>query len=201
MPPRPPAEPIGANVDVLLESPLAVAALGLVPVTAAAIVYAQTKSRESFAALLTAVVLAVAAVFAERLYETPREQVRSAVATLFAAIEANDLPGVLRQIDPQETAGVRADAETLMPLFTVESAGVGGDVEVAVSTGPNPGGEGATATASLTPLIRVQHRRSGAAGAYFDALDIQFTRRGGRWLVTGYQAAQDWRGGAARLAR
>lgn len=179
-------------MSVLLESPVAVAALGLLVVTMGAIPYTQTRSRGAFVGLLVAVVLAVGGLAFERLVQTPREQVQQTLAGLFTDIEANDLQGVLMRIDPSAT-DVRADAETLMPMFRVEAASEGGQVDIEVA--------GDKATATLKPLIRVQHRKSGAVGAYFDGLAVDLVRRDERWLVEAYSPAQDWRDGAAQLSR
>lgn len=182
----------------LLESPLAIGAIGLLLVTLGGIAYLQLRTTASLGALLTAVLLAIAGVVGERLWITPTEAVRDAVANLFAAIEANDLPGVLRLVDAGAT-DVRSDAEVLMPQFRVQSASTGGGVAVELPF--DPGAEGATATATLKPLIKVVHRRSGATAGYFDGLRLEFVRRGDRWLVAECVPAKDWRDEAGRLGR
>lgn len=186
-------------MTVLLESPAAVLALGFLVITLGAIPFAQTRSRGALALLAAAVLLATGGFVGERLYRTPREEVERDLDALFRAIRANDLPGVLACIDPRDVAGVRSDAEALMPRFRVEAASQGGDPRVELPD--DPSAEGALATARLKPLIRVQHRRSGAVGAYFDRLELQLIRRDGRWLVSGYSAAKDWQEGAAKLGR
>lgn len=185
-------------MNVLLESPLAVGAIGAVAITVAAILFTQTRSRRALAALLGAVLLTVGGIVVERLIETPREQVLGSVGDLFVAIEANDLPAVLRLIDPQATE-MRADAEALMPKFRVQSAGEGGEIRVELPA--DAASEGAAATARLKPLIKVQHAKSGVMAAYFDSLELTLVRRGDAWLFSGYQPAQDWREGAAKLGR
>lgn len=178
---------------LLLESPLAVAAIGLLLVALAGVVYSQLRTGKSFVLLIVAVLLAVGMFVAERLWQTPAEQVRGAIAELFVAIKADDLPGVLALID-STAIEMRSDAETLIPMFQVESAGEGGEVRIELQ------GDDA-ATANFKPLIKVQHRQSGAMGAYFDHLQIDFVRHGDRWLASGYQAAKDWRSEADRLGR
>ena len=179
-------------MSLLLESPVVVVAVGVLLVTVAAIFYLQTRTRGSFAALIACVLLTVGALVVERLWLTPTEQVRAVVLELFAAVERNELGDVLALVDASASR-VRADAETLVPLFTVQSAAAGG-VEVEV-LGPN------SARAAMKPLIKAQHKPSGMTGAYFDALRIYFVRRGDRWLVRDYEPAKDWRGEAGRMAR
>lgn len=183
-------------MDLLLESPLAVGALGLLLITLAAIVYTQTGTRGAQGLLALAVLLTVGGVALERSYLTPRERVRQTIGELFHSIEANDLASVLALIHPGATE-MRADAEALMPMFKVQSAGEGGEVTVELPA--DPAAEGAIATAKLKPIIKVQHLQTGATAAYFDDLDLELVRRGDRWLLNAYQPADDWREGAAKL--
>lgn len=181
-------------MTLFLESPIAIGAVGLLLITAAGVFYSQSRSLGSLLAMAVAVLLTAGGIVAERFYETPAEAVRSKVAELFDAIAANDLGAVLRTID-SGAVEMQSDAETLMPMFDVLSAGEGGGVDVEVSQ------EGASARATLKPLIKVTHKRSGATGVYFNGLELRFVRRGERWLLSGYTAAEDWRAGAAKLSR
>ncbi len=187
-------------MDALLESPTAVIAIGLLLVTAGAISFFQTRSVKSLGVLVLSVVLAIGGVVFERAYVTPREGVNAAVGDLFDAITTNDLPSVLRLIDTSGTA-MRSDAELLMPMFRIESAGEGGEVRVELPS--DPAADGAIATASLKPLIKVQHKGSGQTGAYFDKLELELIRRGDRWLLQSYRPAKgkEWRKGASQLGR
>ena len=180
-------------MSLLLESPVAVAAIGLLLVAIAVIPYLQFRTNMSFGWLVASILIAIGMFATERLWLTPAEQVRGVISQIFVAIKADDLPGVLALIDPAATE-MRSDAETLMPMFQVESAGEGGEVRIELL------GDDA-ATAHFKPLIKVQHRKSGTMGAYFDHLQMDFVRRGDRWLATGYQAAKDWRSEASRLDR
>ncbi|MEO0531248.1 MAG: hypothetical protein AAF266_11840, partial [Planctomycetota bacterium] len=182
----------------LLESPIAVAAIGLLLITLAGIWYVQTRSMASVAALAVAVLLTIGGVAFERSWLTPREQVTRAVGQLFDAIEANDLPGVLALIDARATE-VAADAESLMPRFRVMAASEGGEVRVTLPD--DASADGAVATARLKPLIKVQHAETGTTGAYFDCLELDVVRRGETWQLQAYRPAKDWRDGAARLER
>lgn len=185
-------------MSVLLESPLAVGAVGLLLITLAAIPYVQTRSRGAFGMLVAAVLLTAGGIVFERWWQTPREQVRGALGEFFEAIRSNDLPGVLRRIDSSAT-DVQSDAQTLMPMFNVESASAGGEVAVELPT--TLAADGAVAVAKLKPLLRVQHKQSGAVGAYFDRLEVDFVRRGDEWFVKAYRPAQNWRDGAKQLGR
>jgi hypothetical protein len=185
-------------MDALLESPLAFGAAGLLLVTLAGIVFIQTRSRGALTGLVLTLALALGGVALERWWLTPTEEVRRDVARLFAMIRANDLSGVLATLDASATEA-RSDAQTLMPSFRVEAATAGGEVRVELPVDPTA--EGAEAVARLKPLLRVQHGKSGAVGAYFDRLELTLVRRADRWLIKSYRAAQDWREGAGKLGR
>jgi hypothetical protein len=186
-------------MSVFLESPLAVGALGLLLVTLAAIPYVQTRSRGAFGLLLVALLLTAGGIAFERYWLTPREQVRQSLGLLFEGIRSNDLPAVLRRIDSSATE-VQSDAQTLMPMFNVEAASVGGEVAVEL---PDSLTDGAIAVAKLKPLIRVQHKQSGAVVPVFEKLEVDFVRRGDEWLVKAYRPAENkkWREEASRLGR
>jgi hypothetical protein len=179
---------------IFLESSIAVAAIGLLLVTLTAIIYSQQRTNLSLIGVVLAVLLLIGGVLFERLWLTPTEQVQQAAAGLFDAIEANDLPAVLKRIVPT-AVDVRDDAELLMPMFRIQSAGVGGEVRVEMDTNASP----PTATAYLKPVIKVQHKKTGTTGAYFDKLEIDFERTGDKWLLKAYRPAKNWRKGAQSL--
>lgn len=179
-----------------MESPIALAAIGLLLIATAGVFYTQTRSAASLGVLAMSVLLTAGAVTLERLWLTPTERVRASVYDLFEAIEGNDLPGVLRLISPTAT-DMRSDAETLMPKFEVQSAGEGGELVIELGKGSPP----TTAQVRLKPLIKVKHVQSGAVAAYFDKLRLDFALSGDRWLLVGYLPAEDWREGESRLSR
>jgi hypothetical protein len=176
----------------LLESPIAVAAIGLLLVTCGAIVWAQSRSGPATVGLAVCVLLAVAGVVAERLWVTPAESARATVGALLDRVADNDMPGVLALCDA-EAAKLRADAQALMPQFSVQSTGTAGEVRIDLNA------DGGTATASMKALVKAQHRQTGATVAYFDGLVLELRRDGDRWLVTDYQPAKDWRREAGKL--
>lgn len=188
----------GVPVDALLESPIAVGAVGLLFVTLAAIWFVQTRSMASVATLALTVLLTIGGIAFERAWLTPREQVVGCIGQLFAAIKSNDLPGVLALVDVKATE-VRADAESLMPRFRVMGASEGGEVRVTLPV--DTASEGAVAAARLKPLIKVQHAKTGTTGAYFDGLELDLVRRGDVWFLQAYRPAKDWRTSAAKLER
>lgn len=183
-------------MNYLAENAAPIWAAGAVLLTMAGIVYAYTRSPKALAAVGGVVALTAAALVTERLVITPREAVQGQLARLMDAIEANDLPAVLALVSPTAT-DVRSDAETLMPMLEVERAGPASSIEVTLPVGEEP----TTASAEMNALIQVRHKESGMTGGYFDPVTVHFAREGGRWLVTGYTADDDWRRGVAELRR
>jgi hypothetical protein len=120
--------------------------------------------------------------FVERMVVTPSEELEESLTTLMAALKANDLPGVLAQIDPS-AASVRGDAETLMPQVNVKDTGFSAvRVEVAESSTPP------RATVFFRGRIDGMHAHSGARLFFFDKVEIEWQKRGDQWLVTDYRA-------------
>lgn len=177
-------------MEYLAESTAPVWAIGGLLFTMAAIALAYTRSRGALIAVLAVVLLVAAGLLAERLVVTERESVQMALVDLLAHIEADDLPGVVQRLDPQ--SNIRADAETLMPKFDIYKARSNGNIDV-VFQDPD------TATASFGFAANVRHHESGVQGPYFDRVQIDFVRRDGQWVVTGYATDKDWRRDAARL--
>ncbi len=177
--------------NVLLESPVPALALGALAATFAGVIYSATRSGKALATLGIVMLLTLAGVAAERLIETPREQVARTLEGLFAAIEADDLPKVLTYISP-EAADVRSDAQTLMPQFQVETANLN-PIEIEADN------DGASVRAK--PFVLAQHRKTGMRGGDYAELQIFLTCYDDRWLVTGYAGGDEWRRGAEQLRR
>lgn len=179
----------------LFENPIAILSVGAMLVVLATVVHLQMRTRGS---LLTVfgVVLATAALLAvERLVVTPREEVAQTLDDLAKRIAANDLPGVISFIEPGAKQ-VRADAESLMPLVTVDRAKIIGTPEIAVETAAIP----PTATANCQAFVDVTVKQNGLKGPYLDRVEIHFVREGDRWLIESYKPQKDWHHAIGRSA-
>ncbi|MEN1681546.1 MAG: hypothetical protein AAGJ46_18345 [Planctomycetota bacterium] len=181
-------------MQTLLEDPAPILIAGALAVTVAAIVHSSVRSRASQAGVAAAVLLTLGAVITEWAWQTPAEQVHSAFEELLAAVEANDLPAVLAGLSPAATQ-VRADAQKLMPEFAIEKARVIGAVNVV----PLSDATGYAVEARV--FVQAGHRRTGMKGGKMADVVFTFDRQGERWLLTGYDASDDWRRGAAELRR
>jgi len=175
-------------VNYLAENALVIWVGGAVLLTLAVVVYFQLRTTASLVAILIVVLLTAALLVAEHLIDTPREAVERTLYELAAAIEADDLAGVLRFIAPTATE-VRGDVETLMPLVDVEKARVLGTPEIMVDESAQP----ATATVNCQGLVDVTVKQSGMKGPYMDRVQIQFVLSEHDWLIESYTPQRNWR--------
>jgi len=169
-------------MNTLLENSLPILAVGAVLATLCGLVFLSRRTVPSLLVLAVVVLLTMLLVISERLIVTPREEVEQALSTLLAAVESNDLPGVLAMIDPA-AANVRSDAEKLMPMVDVTDTGASA-LEIDV--------EGSSATVHCRGKLRGIHRSSGAAMMYFDKVEFQWVRRDEQWLLEDFVAY--WKG-------
>jgi hypothetical protein len=175
-------------MSYLAENALPIWMGGAVLLTLAVVIYLQLRTTAALIAILLVVLATVALLVAEHLIVTPREAVEETLYRLAAAIEADDLAGVLRFIEPTATE-IRSDAETLMPLVDVERARIIGTPEVTVDESAQP----ATATVNCQALVDVTVKQNGMKGPYMDRVQIHFVRSNDDWLIESYTPAQDWR--------
>jgi len=167
-------------MNMLLENPIPIYAVGAVLVTLCGLVFVARRNAPTLFILGMVVLLTLLLIVTEKLVVTPGEEIESVVARLFQAIEANDLQGVLAEIDPA-AAEIRTDVETLMPRVRIEDAGATSLlVEVDLSTDPP------TATGEFRGRLNGVHSTSGGRVFYFDRVLVDWTKKNGRWLLTGY---------------
>lgn len=180
-------------MNYLAENALPIWVGGAVLLTLAVVVYSQLRNTASLIAILVVLLLTATLLVVEHLIITPREAVERTLYDLAAAIEADDLPGVLRFIAPQ-SAEVRSDAETLMPLVDVEKARILGTPEITV----NETGQPATATVNCQGLVDVTVKQNGMKTPYTDHVQIHFVESNSAWLIESYTPKRDWRRAARR---
>ncbi len=181
-------------MEYFAENTAPVWALGAVLLTMAVIAYVHTRSLNALLAVAGVILLTGVGLLVERLVVTQREAVQQSMQELLAAIEADDLPGVLAMIAPSEST-MRSDAELLMPQFDINKARATDEIEVTIDRDKSP----PTAAATFRFFADVLHRKSGMKGGYFDNVTIFFVEEGDRWVVTGYSTDKDWRKDAGRL--
>lgn len=172
----------------LADNALLIWVVGAVALTAALVIFFQTRSSGALAA--TAVVVALTAVLlvTEYLLETPREAVERTLYQLAATVEANDLPGALSYVAPSADPAVRAQIEREMPQVNIERARVRGTPKIEVASGSDP----ATATVECRGLIIAVVKHNGMKGGAEDEVTLQFVRHGDRWLIDSFTTKKNW---------
>jgi hypothetical protein len=175
-------------VSYLAENALPIWMGGAVLLTLALIVYAQLRGTAALIGVLAVVLVTALLLVVEWLIVTPREAVERELYGLAAAIEANDVPGVLAHIAPGATR-VRSDAETQMPLVRIEKARVVNSPQIDLNQPDDP----TEAVVRFRALVDAAVKRNGMRGAGMDDLTVTFVREGDRWLVESYTSARNWR--------
>ncbi len=174
-------------MNVLLENPIAIGAVGALLATVALVVFLAKRSLASLVTLAGVVLMTLLGLSVERLVVTDREAVENTLAAVLEAVEANNVQGVLARIDPAAKQ-IRADAGALMPQIKVEKARSLGKVEVHVGAAKQP----PDAACTFRAFLQGVHTKSGMQVAYFNQqVDIHWVKRGDDWLMDGYTAYYD----------
>ena len=173
-------------MSVLIENPVAIAVVGALAATLALVVFLARRNLGSLVAIAGVAALTLLLLAVEKFVVTDREAVEGGLEEVLAAVEANDLTGVLTWIDPV-AAGTKADAEALMPLVKVSAANAAA-VAVEVNDATNP----PTATAQFRAYLNGVHGSSGMSLLYVNQrVDTHWVKRGDHWLLSGYTAYYD----------
>ena len=169
------------------ENGLGIAVIGGLAITLTLVFFMTRRTSESLGAFAAAVAATIGLLAIEWFVQTDREQVASAVHGIYAAIDRNDVDGVLAYVSPTAT-DIRSDVQTLMPMVKVESAGSGRNVEVTLNESASP----MTATSTSRAYLNGTHVQSGHPVPYINQrVDLEWTKDGDHWLLTGYTAYYD----------
>jgi hypothetical protein len=172
-----------------MENGLAIAVIGGLATTLTLVFFMARRTGGSLSALAAVVAATIVLLAIERFVQTDQEQVVSAVHNIYAAVDQNDVEGVLALIDatPSE-AQLRDQVKALMPMVKVESAGSGRNVEVTLNESATP----MTATTSSRAFLNGTHVQTGHPFPYVNQrVDMQWVKNGDQWLLKGYTAYFD----------
>jgi hypothetical protein len=170
-------------MSIFTEKPVALAVLGGLCALFPLLVFLSRRTIGSLLALGGVIGLTLLLLLVERLVVTDREAILLQQKGVLAAVEANDLSAALTFVDPA-AASVRSDAQTLMPQVKVNRARAMGDVEVRF----DPAASDTKADTSFRGFLEGVHASSGMRFGFMDNVEIHWTKRDNRWLITGYTA-------------
>ena len=167
----------------LFEDPTTLLVAGLL--IEALLVVALVKTGRAILVLAMVGVLAIMGLglLVERLVVTDREQIEATLDGVASALEANDVEGVLRYIDPA-ASGMRANVRAALAGVHVTDARVY-DLEVDVNHHAKP----PTAQADFTGRVKGNYRGESAdgEGMVLRKFTVDFRQQDGRWLMTAYE--------------
>lgn len=167
----------------LFEDPTTLIVAGLL-VEALLVVALMNSGQRAIAwAMAGVLVLMGLGVLIEHMVVTDREQIADTLAGVTTALEANDVEGVLRYIDPQ-AAAMRTSVRTALSNVRITDARVY-DLEVEVNHKAQP----PVAQAEFTGRVRGRYRGEAASGEgmLLRKFTVDFRRGGEGWLMTAYQ--------------
>lgn len=167
----------------LFENPIPIYAVSAVALTVGVLLFFNRRDLPSLVAMVTIMLFAISIIVLERLVVTDREQVGSNIESMMLAIEQNDVQGVLALVDPA-AAEVRSDIETMLPMVQIRDTGVTSLQVDAVGQGDPP-----ATTASFRGKVDLQFKEFRYM--YFDRVELDWVKRGERWLLQGYQPYND----------
>lgn len=177
------------TMTFFMENGLAIAVIGGLAITLTLVFFMARRTGGTLSALAAAVAATIVLLAIERFVQTDQEQVVSAVHDIYAAVDQNDVDGVLALIDatPSE-AQLRDQVKALMPMVKVESAGSGRNVEVTLNEAATP----MTATTSSRAFLNGTHIQTGHPVPYVNQrVDMEWVKNGDQWLLKGYTAYFD----------
>lgn len=165
----------------LLEDPLPYLFIGVAVEAVLAVLLVKTGRGAFLVAILAVLGVVAAGIAVERFVVTEREQVENALDDLAAALEANDIDGVLSLISPQ-AANSRSRARWALERIEVQSAKVR-NLEVSVNRLTSP----PTAKARFYGVILFEDRLGQIPYQTYAAdFSVEFRREADRWVITGH---------------
>ena len=160
----------------LTENPLPILAIGGVGFVLLLVGFMASRRAQFLLAAGGVVVLVVGLVIAERMIVTEAEEVASAVWTLAAAVEQNDLEAVLKSISPA-AEHLRRAVRTALPQVQVTSINISGlETEVPETRAPRMGTARFRAKVEFS-ATEFPHQVS------FDKWELTFRLEEEKWLL------------------
>ncbi len=159
--------------------------VGAALIVVLSIVLARTGEKLVAWTMLGVLLMTAALVAVERAVVTDTEAIAAALDGIAAALERNDVEGVLGYVSPSATT-LRSRAKREMQEFTLREARVLSGLTVDIDP---PGAE--SAKAHFNGRFQGQDRRGTVPyNVIVLHFDVTLHKEGGRWLVTGAEFAE-----------
>lgn len=166
-------------MSYLFESPSLILTVGVFLIAALGYVFVNTRQKGVLIGLIAVVALTCIAMVIERYVKTPREQVEATLDALADELEANNIEGALKYLDPKAEE-TRKRARWAMARIRITKAKVT-NLEIMVNETMSP----PMAEVKFTGVIGVVHKNGGET---IPSYPVKFTAKlrqhGDRWVVT-----------------
>jgi hypothetical protein len=163
----------------LLESPYLILAVGAFFLAACGYVFVNTRKKGALIGMGVALVLTLTVLAIERFIETPREQVETTLEGLADALEANDVEGAVKYLDPKAEKTIDR-ARWAMSRFEIVRAKIS-NLEIEMNETMSP----PAAHVKFTGTIRAKDKKGIHES---QAVPVKFTATlrlyGDRWIIT-----------------
>jgi ketosteroid isomerase-like protein len=132
-------------------------------------------------AMIGVLVLGAAGLLLERVVVTEREEVEAAFEEIAAALERNDVPGVMACL-ASDASQLRTEASSRMPRVEISDARIR-DLKVSFNRRANP----PTARADFKAIVEARDKKGEVPYEHFiRQFSVGLRREGDRWLLTDY---------------
>lgn len=167
----------------LFEDPTTLIVAGVLIEALLAVAFVNTRQIKVAIAMVAVLALLLAGLAVEQFVVTDYEKIEAALDGAARSMRANDVTGVLDQIDPQ-AAGMRQTVEATLGRARVTDAKVK-DIKVEFHRLTSP----PTAEAEFIGNVKgsFQGGIDVGEGMVVRRIRVDFVRRGDRWLMTGYE--------------
>jgi ketosteroid isomerase-like protein len=168
-------------MSALVENPIFWIAVTVLLEAILAIALVRTGRGALIGAMIAVLVLGAAGLLLERVVVTEREEVEAAFVEIAAALERNDVPGVMARLAP-EAGQLRTEASNRMPRVEISDARIR-DLKVSFNRHANP----PTARAQFKAIVEGRDKQGEVPYEHFiRQFSVGLRREGDRWLLTDY---------------
>ncbi|MCC6511237.1 MAG: hypothetical protein IT423_19200 [Pirellulaceae bacterium] len=167
--------------ELLFESPVLVGVTGIALTLIALITWIKGGFSAALYSAVVLLLITMLLIGMSQWIQTDREQLDDTLQKVAAAVQANDLPAVMRFIHPAATSGLNR-ARTELPSYKFSEARITGVKSIEVDSTSNP----PSAIAEFYVAVSISAHQQTANGIR-RFVRAYFFKEGERWLVHDYQ--------------